>query len=98
MKYFCQNCLETFFKHETACDGWRMADLQRKMNPSILSSSEKAVKILENEAAVVPDINDYVAAGYDRKVYIGKVLGTDNSDAKISFYEHAGTISLGSIS
>ena len=29
--------------------------------------------------------------------YIGKVLETDNSDAKISFYEHAETLSIGSI-
>ena len=74
-----------------------MVDLQRKRNPSILSSSEKAVEIPENEAAIVPDINDHVAAGYDRKVYIGKVLQINNSDAKISFYEHAGTLSTGSI-
>ena len=34
-----------------------------------------------------------MAAGYDKKVYIGKVLGIDDFDAKISFYEHAGTLS-----
>ena len=28
---------------------------------------------------------------------IGKVLKIDNSDAKISFYEHVGTLSIGSI-
>ena len=72
-----------------------MVDLQRKRNPSILSSSEKAVEIPENEAAIVPDINDHVAVGYDRKVYIGKVLEIDDSDAKISFYEHAGTLLIG---
>ena len=69
----------------------------RKRNPSILSSSEKAVKIPENEADIVPDISDHVAAGYDRKIYIGKVLEINDSDAKISFYEHAGTLSIGSI-
>ena len=51
----------------------------------------------KNESAIVPDINDHVAAGYGRKVYIGKVLEIDDSDAKISFYEHAGTLSIGSI-
>ena len=94
---FCQNCFGTSFKTETVCDAWRMVDLQRKRNPSILSSSEKAVEIPENEATIVPDINDHVAAGYDRKVYIGKVLEIDDSDAKISFYEHAGTLSICSI-
>ena len=55
-----------------------------------------AVKIPENEASIVPEINDHVAAGYDRKVYIGKVLQIDDSDAKISFYEHAETLLIGS--
>ena len=95
---FCQNCFGTTFKLEIACDGWRMVDVQQKRNPSILSGSEKAVEIRENEAAIVPDINDHVAAGYDRKVNIGKVLEISDSDAKISFYEHAGgTLSIGSI-
>ena len=90
-------CFGTSFKPETACDGWRMVDLQRKRNPSILSSSEKVVEVSENEAAIVPDINGHVAAGYDRKVYIGKVLEIDCSNARISFYEHAGTPSVSSI-
>ena len=50
----CQNCFGTSFKPETAYDGWRMVDLQGKRNPSILSSSEKAVEIPEYEAATVP--------------------------------------------
>ena len=68
-----------------------------KRNPSILSSSEKTVEIPENEAAIVPNINNHVAAGYDRTVSIGKVLEIDDSDAKISFYGHAETLSIGSI-
>ena len=75
--------MRTSFKPETVCDGWRMVDLQQKGNPSILSASEKAVEIPENEAAIVPGINDLVAAGYDKKVYVGKVLEIDDSDAKI---------------
>ena len=69
----------------------------RKRNPSILSSSEKAVEIPENEATVVPKINDHVPAVYDWKVYIGKVLEIDDFDAKISFNEHAGTLLIDSI-
>ena len=95
--YFCQNCFGTSFKPETACDGWRMVDLQRKKNPSIISSSEKAVEIPENEAAIVSGINDHVAAGYDRKVYIGQVLEIDDSDVKILFYEYDGTLTIDSI-
>ena len=94
---FCQNCFRTSLTPEAAWDGWRMVDLQRKRNPSILSREEKVVEITENEAAIVPDINDHVAAGYYRKVYIGKVLEIDDSDAKIAFYEHADALSTGSI-
>ena len=95
---FCQNCFGTSFKPKTACDGWEMVDLQQKRNPSILSSSEKAAKISEKESAIIPDINDHVAAVYDRKVCNGKMLEVDDSDAKISFYEQATTLSIGSIS
>ena len=73
-----------------------MVDLLRKTNLLILWSSEKAIETPENEA-VVPDINDHVPAGYDKTVCIGKVFEIDDSDAKISFYEHAGTLSIGSI-
>ena len=38
-----------------------------------------------------------MAAVYDRKVYIGKMLEIYDSDAKISFYEHSGTLSIGSV-
>ena len=61
-------------KPETECDGWKRTDLQRKRNPSILSSSKNAVEIPENETAIILDIKDYVAAGFDRKVYIDKGL------------------------
>ena len=74
-----------------------MVDLHRNGNPSILSCSEKAVEIPENEATIVPDINDHVAAGYDSRVYIDKGFEISGSDAKISFYEHTGTLSIGSI-
>ena len=37
-----------------------------------------------------------MAAGCDRKVYIGTVFEIDDSDAKISFYEYNGTLSIGS--
>ena len=94
---FCQNCFGTIFKPETVCDGWIMVDLQQKRNPSILSNTENAAEITENEAAIVLDINGHVAAVYDRKVYICKMLEMDDSNAKISFYEQSTTLSVGSI-
>ena len=93
---FCKNCFGTSYKLETAYDVWIMVDLPRKRNPSILSNIEKTVEIPDYKSAVVPDINDHVAAGYDRKVYIGNLLEINDSDAKISFYEHVGTLSIGS--
>ena len=48
--------------------------MQRKRNPSILSSSKNTVEIPENETTIILDINGYVAAGFDRKVYIDKGL------------------------
>ena len=60
-----------------------MVDLQQKRNPLIPSSSEKDFEIPENEAAIVLDINDHAVAGYDRKVYTGKVLKVNDSDANL---------------
>ena len=70
---FSQNCFLSF-KFETACDRWKMANLQRKRNLSILSSNKKAVEIPENETGIVSDRTDDVAVVYDGKFYIDKVL------------------------
>ena len=71
---FCpQNCFISF-KFETACDRWKMVNLQLKRNLSILSSNKKAVEIPENEACIVSDRTNHVAVVYDGKFYIDKVL------------------------
>ena len=70
---FSQNCFISF-KFETACDRWKMANLQWKRNLSILSSNKKAVEIPENETGIVSDRTDDVAVVYDGKFYIDKVL------------------------
>ena len=93
---FLSRLFWTSFKSEIACNGWKMVELQRKWNPLILWSKEKAVWIPENETAIVPDINDHLAAVHDRKVYIGEVFEIDDSNAKISLHEYAGTLSIGS--
>ena len=54
---------------------------------------QNCFRIRVNEANIVPNINDHVEALYDRKVYIGMA---PDSNAKIPFYEHAGTQSIGS--
>ena len=93
---FLSRLFWTSFKPEIAWDGWKMVELQRKWNPLILWSKEKAFWIPENETAIVPDINDHLAAVHDRKFYIGKVFEIDYSNATISLYEYAGTLSIGS--
>ena len=70
---FSQNCFISF-KFETACDRWKMVNLQWKRNLSILSSNKKAVEIPENEAYIVSDRTDHVAVVYDGKFYIDKVI------------------------
>ena len=67
---FCQNCFRTSLKSEAAYDAWRLVNLQQKRNHSILSSNKNAVEIPKNEAAIVPDINDHLLTGCDRKFYI----------------------------
>ena len=71
---FCQNYSGTSFKPETACDGYRIVALLRKRNPSILSSSEKAVEIRENELDTVPDKNNHVAAVMIGRLILAKCL------------------------
>ena len=44
------------------------------------------VEIPGSMSDIVFDINDRVAAVYDRKVYVRNVADTDDSDAIISFY------------
>ena len=74
------------FQKDTKCDGWWLADLK--------PGSQSVSDVLENDIEdVVLEINDYVAAVYDRRAYIGKVTEVDETDAKISFLEHKGDIS-----
>ena len=79
---FCQNCFRTSFKPESTCYGCRIVDLQRKRNFSIASSSEKAVKIPENEAAI-----EWPRGSRVWEEGLCRTLAVDDFDAKISFYE-----------
>ena len=44
------------------------------------------VEIPESGSDIISDINDHVAAVYDRKAYVRNVVDIDDSDAIISFY------------
>ena len=41
------------YLHGITCGGWIMFELQRKRNPSVLSSSEKALEIPESEMDIL---------------------------------------------
>ena len=78
------------FQTETKCDGWRIVCLSKDTSAEVPSVS--------SENSTIPDIHDYVAAVYDRKSYVGKVLvDVDDTDACISFLEHEGSISNNTI-
>ena len=92
---FCQNCFGLSNQKQYAMVGeWLICS--EKGNPQYYQLV-KRLWIPENEAAIVPGINDHMAAGYDRKIYIGNVLEVDESDPTISLYEHTGTLTLGSL-
>lgn len=80
MSCFCQSCFTNKFHSETACHGWRMANLKSLTN------------VPARDQEMLPEVNEHVAAIYDRAVYIGKVIDVDDTDAHISFYEHNGMI------
>ena len=83
---FCKNCFTTSFQSDTACKGWRLANLKLSNAPAPGQN-------------VSPDIGDHVAAvyKYDQKVYVGKVIEFDESEVHISFYKHNGSITNNTI-
>ena len=80
MSCFCNGCFAANFHPNTACKGWCIANLKQISNVSVSSQ------------AISPEIEDHVAAVYDRTVYVGKVLEVNDSDAHITFYQHSRNI------
>ena len=86
---FDRCCYNGSFQLNSACEGWRLVNLKG----NDVECTEYQSKI---EDVVVPDVNDFVAAVYDRKVYVGRAIEVDDSDANISFYKHSGEITKNS--
>ena len=86
MSCFCKNCFTTSFQSDTACKGWRLANLTLSNAPAPGQN-------------VSPDIGYHVAAvyKYDQKVYVRKVIEFDESEVHISFYKHKGSITNNTI-
>ena len=49
-----------------------------------------------NNSDIAVEVDDYVAAVYDCKAYVGKVLEVDELDFHISFFAHKGDLSISS--
>ena len=47
-----------------------------------------------NDGNITVEVDDYVAAVYDCKAYVGKVLEVDELDVHISFFAHKGDLSI----
>ena len=80
MSCFCCGCFTSKFHSNTASEGWRIANLKAVSNASVQGQE------------ILPQINEHVAAVYDRAVYVGRVIDMDDSDAHITFYQHNGGI------
>ena len=50
-----------------------------------------------NDEVILPEKGDSVAAVYDNRVYVGRVIEVDETDANITFFEHKGEISTSTV-
>ena len=87
-------CFNGSFQKKTKCTGWRLVNLKVRLTKS---TDEYVLKKNVNEEAVVFDVNDYVAAVYDRRVYIGEITEVEESEANISFLDHKGEVSSNTV-
>ena len=96
---FCQNCFNVSFQATTCCTGWKEYSVEKlsknkSKNAEVKQSTSKKVNSEEAiEDMVEPNVNDFVAGVYDRKVYIGKVCEIDDMEAYIHFLSHNGNLS-----
>ena len=75
----------------TMCEGWRLVDVRAEQN------NDGKVNEENNDKVILPEKGDYVAAVYDNRVYVGRVIEVDETDANITFFEHMGEISTNTV-
>ena len=82
MSCFPVSCFSTSFQPCTACKGMCIANLKKS----------NALERTESNGShnIIPEINEDVAAVYDRKVHVEKVTQLDESQVYIIFYQHCG--------
>ena len=83
--YFGDCCFKRGIQKNTMCEGWRLVDVRAEQNEE------------NNDEVILPEKGDYVAAVYDNRVYVGRVIEVDETDANITFFEHKGEISTSTV-
>lgn len=89
---FCDKCFNDTFQPSTCCKGWKEFSVVKMKTHKEKKDKEEEV----SHAVIEPKVNDYVAAVYDRKVYIRKVQVVEDNDAYIYFLQHNGTLTRNS--
>ena len=84
MSCICQKCFNDGFMPESTCKGWRVANL-RKLNNGFGSNN------------IILEVDEYVAAVYDRNVYLGKTIEVDESEVHAFFFQYIGKIEKNSV-
>ena len=84
-------CFKREIQKNNMCEGWRLVDVRAEQN------NDGKVKEENNDEVILPEKGDYVAAVYDNRVYIGRVIEVDETDANITFFEHKGEISTSTV-
>ena len=80
----CQKCFNDGFMPESTCKGWRVVNLH-KLNNGFGSND------------IILEVDEYVAAVYDRNVYLGKTIEVDESEVHAFFFQHIGKIEKNSV-
>ena len=99
---FCKKCFSISFQSATCCNGWKEVSVIKSNKTTKTKQDNKEEKKCNEEKAleecVEPNVNDFVAAVYERKVYVGKVhdVDVDDSEAYIHFLTHTGTLNRNS--
>ena len=84
-------CFKRGIQKNTMCEGWRLVDVRAEQN------NDGKVNEESNDEVILPEKGDYVAAVYDNRLYVGRVIEVDETDANITFFEHKGEISTSTV-
>ena len=84
-------CFGRSIQNQTRCEGWRLVDVV--VGREVGETVHKDRDYTSVDSPVLPDNGDFIAAVYEKKAYIGKVIEVDEHDVNVAFLEHQGEIS-----